>query len=89
MGPPDDGSRTRRLDAQDFTGKWADHVKRMQEFVKLHPYVSVTGPRTNGTDEFKASWVDPERENATVTVSYARLGWLMDFLEEHFDGHQG
>jgi hypothetical protein len=84
MGPVDDGNRKRQLDAQDMGGKWADHVKRMQEFKRLHPYVNVTGPRANGTDEFAASWVDPERENATVTVSYARLGWLMDFLEDRF-----
>lgn len=84
MGPHDDSIRTRRLDAQDLSGTWADHVARLHRFLKHHPYVTVTSPRENGTGDFIASWIDPEREGETESVTYTRLGWLMDELEERF-----
>lgn len=64
-----------------------DQTIRMREFIKRHPEVTITAPRQNKSNEFKASWAqDPEdRDGVMEGASHYLLRCLMDYLEARFD----
>jgi hypothetical protein len=76
-----DGAPDWRTTAREGFGspQWTDNVGRMHLFMDRHPDVVITTPLSNGMGSFRAKWPDGEASDAS-------LGWLMDKLEQRFDG---
>lgn len=68
------------------SGGWVDNVKRMLDFIRKHPEVSITTPRQNDTRDFIAVWVEPpgDENGKRTEVRDRDLGRLMDHVEERF-----
>lgn len=70
-------------------GRSVDQVRRAEEFKRRHPQVSITTPRENGTDEFRASWINPgqspDADGIGELAHHYELRYLLDYLEARFD----
>jgi hypothetical protein len=85
-----DANRRRPVPLSE-AGGWTDDVARMQAFLARHPGVTWLRPvNAAGAPDpghpHTAVW---EEDGTTVTAERVRLGHLVDYLEDRFDGAAG
>lgn len=70
-----------------------DQVKRWEAFRERHPNITITSPRQNGTQLWRATWASPPKsaddDGAVEEVTHYALRFLLDHLEARFDAEPG